>query len=106
MFHRTRLSITAVFFCHLLLASTLVTSQLHPLSAEPLSAAAQAPAQAQGPSASETPESAELPLGAEPQAAAEREDVTIHAREQEKDGAIYKLRSDVEIDFRSLIFRG
>lgn len=30
----------------------------------------------------------------------------MHAREQEKDGAIYKLRGDVEIDFRSLIFRG
>ncbi|MBV9086420.1 MAG: LPS-assembly protein LptD, partial [Acidobacteriaceae bacterium] len=35
-----------------------------------------------------------------------QEEVTIHAREQEKDGAIYKLRGDVEIDFRSLIFRG
>ena len=103
MFHRTRLSITAVFFCHLLLAPKLVTSQLHPYSAE----AAHAAAQVQTRSA-EAPATQNAPPSRPPQsqAAPEREEVTIHAREQEKDGAIYKLRGDVEIDFRSLIFRG
>src|SRR5438105_4605226 len=102
MFHRTRLSITAVFFCHLLLAPSIVTSQLHPDSAP--DTAMQTEAAPSSP-ASQTQTS---PPAAAPQMqpTSDREEVTIHAREQEKDGAIYKLRGEVEIDFRSLIFRG
>ncbi|HVP43116.1 MAG TPA: LPS assembly protein LptD [Terriglobales bacterium] len=33
------------------------------------------------------------------------EPVTIKAREQEKDGDVFKLKGDVEIDFRDLVFR-
>ncbi|HYX68584.1 MAG TPA: LPS assembly protein LptD, partial [Terriglobales bacterium] len=33
------------------------------------------------------------------------EPVTIKAREQEKDGDIFRLKGDVEIDFRDLVFR-
>ena len=33
------------------------------------------------------------------------EDVTIRAQEQEKDGAVYHLRGDVEVDFRTYLFR-
>ena len=98
MFHRNSLSITAVFFCHLLLAPNLVTSQLHPGSATEAQAQASSPyaASKQNP----------FPPATQASGDSEREEVTIHAREQEKDHAVYKLRGDVEIDFRSLIFRG
>ncbi len=85
MFSRNWLSITALIFCHVLLATPVVTSQLPP----------EAPA---GPAPQNLPstEFTANPPG---------EPVTIKAREQEKEGDIFKLKGDVEIDFRDLVFR-
>src|ERR1700758_1675149 len=82
MFRRNRFGITAAFICHLLLILPLVTSRL--LAQNP---AASAPSPA-------SPAQPETRRG---------EDVTIKAREQQKTGAIYKLRGEVEIDFRDLV---
>ena len=75
MIVRTRIFITAVVACHLLLASRVVTSQTPPPSA--------------------------LPAARDP--AADEEEVTIQAVQQEKDGALYKLRGKVEIHYRTYI---
>jgi LPS-assembly protein len=77
---RIRLLITASLVCHLLLLPPLVTSQLLPSSPSPpaQSAAAKEPT---------------LP-------------VTIRAEHQERDGAVYKLRGNVEIDYGSYRFSG
>ncbi len=82
MFSRNWLSITALLVCHVLLAPPVVTSQLPPESR-----------------AQSTPavEFSTNPPG---------EPVTIKAREQEKDGDVFKLRGDVEIDFRDVVFHG
>jgi LPS-assembly protein len=77
MFRRNRLGITAALICHLVLASSVVTSQLLPAT-QPASSA---------------------PAG-------RGEEVIIKAREQEKSGDVYKLRGEVEIDFRNLVLRG
>src|SRR5215470_16759879 len=70
---RTRLLITAAVLCHLLLASPLVTSQLLPSS------------------------SSQTNL---PQAPSKRsQPVTIRALQQEKEGTVYKLHGNVEIDY-------
>ena len=79
MLARTRLLITAAVLCHLLVASRLVTSQLLP-SAAPEERLVRAPS-----------EKAAVP-------------VTIRAQEQEKEGPIYKLRGNVEIDYGSYTF--
>ncbi len=73
MASRTRLLITAAVLCHLLLAPTLVTSQLHPPSA----------ARQTGPEPTGKPS---LPI-------------TIRAQQQEKDGPIYKLLGAVKIEY-------
>jgi LPS-assembly protein len=75
MIIRTRIFITAVIACHLLLAPRVVTSQTPPPSALP---AAPAP-----------------PAG--------EEEVTIRAVQQEKDGSLFKLRGEVEIHYRTYI---
>ncbi len=90
MIVRTRLGITAAFLCHLLLAPGLVTSQLLP--ARLPAAAAQEP---QDPRSPVVEFSTRRP----------GEEVTIKAREQEKDGDLFKLRGDVEIEFRDILFR-
>jgi len=77
MFRRNRLGITAALVCHLVLAPSVVTSQLLPA----------------------TQPSSTAPAG-------HGEEVIIKAREQEKSGDVYKLRGDVEIDFRNLVLRG
>ena len=74
MFRRNRFGTTAAFVCHLLLTSSIVTSQL--LLAQPGSF---------------------KPRPSEP--------VTIKAQEQEKSRDLYKLRGNVEIDFRKLVLR-
>jgi LPS-assembly protein len=79
MLARTRLLITAAVLCHLLVAPRLVTSQLLPSPAAEGSLA-QAPA-----------EEASVP-------------VSIRAQHQEKDGPIYKLRGNVEIDYGTYTF--
>jgi LPS-assembly protein len=69
-----RLLITASLLCHLLLSPRLVTSQLRP-----------------GANAAQTLPNAPSSRTGVP--------VTIHALEQEKDGAIYKLRGKVKVDY-------
>jgi LPS-assembly protein len=70
MFRRNRFGITAALVCHLVLTSSVVTSQLLP------------PRRGEG-----------------------GEEVTIKAREQEKSGDLYKLRGEVEVDYRNLVLR-
>lgn len=86
MIFRSRLLITAALLCHLLLAPRIVTSQL-------LSPAD--PAQEQ---------TTVVPPAASPNAPKE-EEITIRAREQEKDNKVFKLRGEVEIYFRSFVLR-
>ena len=69
-----RLLITASLLCHLLVSPRLVTSQLRP-DANAAQTLPNAPSSRTG-----------VP-------------VTIHALEQEKDGAIYKLRGKVKVDY-------
>jgi LPS-assembly protein len=85
MITRSRIFITTALLCHLLLAHGIVTSQTLPPAATAVSAAESAQATAP---AGQT----EVP-------------VTIRAVQQEKDGAIYHLRGDVEIDYRTYILR-
>jgi len=87
MFRRNRLGITAAFVCHLVLAHSVVTSQLLP-AAPPRAAADDAPQVA--------------PSVPPPRP---REEVIIKAREQEKSGDIYKLRGEAEIDYRNRVLR-
>jgi len=84
MTSRTRFLITAAFVCHLLLAPSLVTSEL--LSA----ATASSPAQ----SLPNTP------------SVLNEEEVTIKAISQEKNGSIYKLHGEAEIHYGVYILRG
>jgi LPS-assembly protein len=77
---RTRFLITSAVLCHLILASRLVTSQLLPANTAPKAASAQ----------SSRPK---LP-------------VKITAIHQEKDGAVYKLSGNVEIEYGTYTFSG
>ena len=83
MTSRTRFLITAAFICHLLLAPSLVTSQL--LSAPAASGHAQ--------NLPNTP------------SAVNEEEVTIRAITQEKTGSIYQLHGQAEIDYGVYILR-
>jgi LPS-assembly protein len=85
MTSRTRFLITAAFVCHLLLAPTIVTSQL-------LSAAEQGGMQ---PVSSSPPPSATSPLNSQ--------DVTIRALQQERDGPVFKLRGQAEIHYGTYV---
>jgi LPS-assembly protein len=82
MTSRIRIFITAFAWSHLLLLPPLVH--------------AQAPAR---------PATAQVEAAPAPAGFAQGEEVTIKAREQEKQGNIYTLRGDVEIDFRTYILR-
>ena len=90
MFRRNRFGITAALLCHLVLASSVVTSQLLP-AAPPGAAPAIPPAQAS-------------PLSP-PARPNEGEAVTIKAREQEKAGDVYKLHGEAEVDYRNWVLR-
>ena len=81
MITRSRIIITAALVCHLLLASGIVTSQTPPPAAGAPAALPSAPA------------------------AQTEEEVTIRAIEQEKDGSLYHLRGQVEIDYRTYILQ-
>src|SRR5208282_2966701 len=89
MITRSRIIITAALVCHLLLASGIVTSQTLP----PASATV-------APSESAPVTSPALPAAAARQT---EEPVTIRAVQQEKDGSIYHLRGEAEIDYRNYI---
>ncbi len=89
---RSRIFITIAVVCHLLLASAIVTSQTLPRAAP----------------AASTPESAPPTAPVPPKPAGQtagntEEPVTIRAVHQEKDGAIYHLRGEAEIDYRTYI---
>jgi len=73
MTHRYRLIITALLLCHLLLASRAFTSQL-PATNTAISGGAQT-----------------------------GEEVTIRSKSQEKDGDVYKLSGEAEINYRTFI---
>ena len=84
MTSRTRFLITAAFLCHLLVTPSVVTSQLLTTTTQ------NEPAQI----LPNTP------------SALKEEDVTIRAREQEKDGPVFKLRGQVEIHYGTYILYG
>ena len=79
---RTRFLITAALVCHLLLAPSIVTSQL--LSSQ------------------QTASQSKSTLPSAP-SAVNSEDVTIRAIQQEKDGSIFKLRGEAEIHYGTYI---
>jgi LPS-assembly protein len=81
MITRSRIIITAALLCHLLLASSIVTSQTLPPNSGKFGALPSAPASQM------------------------QEEVTIRAVEQEKDAAIYHLRGKVEIEYRTYILQ-
>jgi LPS-assembly protein len=89
MITRSRIFITAALVCHLLLAHGIVTSQTLPPASATVSAQKSAPATA-------------LPTAPGSQT---EEPVTIRAVQQEKDGSIYHLRGEAEIDYRTYILR-
>ena len=80
MSSRTRFLITATFVCHLILAPSLVTSQL----LAPFAAAQSLP---------------------NTSAALREQDVTITALRQEKQGALYQLHGNAEIHYGTYILR-
>src|SRR5947209_15640169 len=99
---RPRIVITVLVICSVLLSARIVTSQLHPpRSASPQPAAAVNVACL-----------AALPVYSEPQSPASQtgvtreslggpaEDVLIVADHQEKDGEFYRLRGNVQINYR------
>ena len=94
---RNRFLITAAVLCHLLLASTLVTSQLPPADE-----AAGAPRTG----AEQKSASTETPCA---RAAAAQKEIgnvdTICAIQQEEQGSIYKLHGAVEIYYGSYVLR-
>jgi len=98
---RTRFLITALFLCHQLPATALVTSQL-------LSGSS---GQAEGSSTPAAPQKAETPAPAATtpcarQAAGQDSDsATICALQQEKVGEVYKLHGNAEIHYRAYILR-
>jgi LPS-assembly protein len=81
MTSRTRFLITAALVCHLLVALSIVTSQLLSPTAEAQTTS---------------------PLPSAPSAMRE-EDVTIRAQQQEKDGPVFKLRGQAEIHYGTYI---
>ena len=92
---RTRFLITALFLCHQLPASSLVTSQLLAENSDP----PQAPAtQETGPKPAVTPCASQA-------AKQDLDESTICAIEQEKDGDVYKLHGNAEIHYRNYILR-
>ncbi len=96
---RTRFLITALFLCHQVLASALVTSQL----------LSENSGQAAVPSTQPTEQKTEAPSPNTPcasQAATQDSDsTTICALQQEKAGDVYKLHGDVEIHYRTYVLR-
>jgi LPS-assembly protein len=98
---RTRFLITALFLCHQLPTSALVTSQLlfqNPNQAKDASAQDVAQKTAPPAPASSTPCAAQA-------ATQDEEMTTVCALRQEKDGRVFKLHGNVEIRYRTYILR-
>jgi len=94
MITRSRIFITTAIVCHLLLAPALVTSQTLP------------PPQVTGSDRKPAPPSQPFPPKAPGQTPGQIEEpVTIRAVHQEKDGSVYHLRGQAEIDYRNYILR-
>jgi LPS-assembly protein len=102
---RTRFLITALLLCHQLPAAALVTSQLLAGDSDHAEEiAAHTDAQKPAPLEQAAPPASNIPCAK--QAATQAADAaTICAIQQEKDGAIYKLRGDAEIHYRNYILR-
>lgn len=79
---RTRFLITAIFLCHLLFTPSIVTSQLRPSDDR---------------SETEQPPHSSL--------AKDAEDVSIRAQQQERTGAVYKLRGNAEVHYGAYILK-
>ncbi|HET9304969.1 MAG TPA: LPS assembly protein LptD [Candidatus Sulfotelmatobacter sp.] len=94
---RTRFLITALFLCHQLLASALVTSQLLSGSEQEQGSQSAALEQKTNP-AEKTPCATQA-------AEQDSDSTTICALQQEKDGEVYKLHGDVEIHYRNYVLR-
>src|SRR5258708_1645990 len=96
---RTRFLITALFLCHQLRATALVTTQL----------LSENSGQAAVPSTQPAEEKADSPASSTPcasQAASQDSDsTTICALQQEKAGNVYKLHGNAEIHYRAYILR-
>ena len=102
---RTRLLTTVVLLCHLLLLLQLVTAEAlgGALSHWPLALGQTAEPVPQQPAANGQRPTASKPHLAEPNEPGE--EVTIQALQQEKVGDVYKLRGEVEIQFRQFVLR-
>lgn len=88
--------ITSLFVCHLLLAPGLLTSQLLlPIRSGFGASGSQETPQVRR---QEPPPVAKV-------SASEDEPVTISSKQQEKDGDVYKLSGEVEIEFRDFVLR-
>src|SRR5438105_15963036 len=94
---RIRFLITALFLCHQLPASSLVTSQL-------LAENYGQSSDLSDPSGQQKPEDSSSPCAT--QAANDESDqTTICAISQEKDGETYKLHGNAEIHYRGYVLR-
>lgn len=93
MTFRTRIFITVALLCHLFLMPSLLISQLRPDSTVPVPSN---PEMAAGEDEIELLSAVVQPGG---------EEVTIQAREQEKQGDLYKLRGEAQINFRTYVLR-
>jgi len=98
---RTRFLITALFLCHQLPASALVTSQLLSHNSGQ-SASSSTPENGQKGETS-TPASS-LPC-AKQAGTQDSDSATICADQQEKDGEVYKLHGNAEIHYRTYVLR-
>jgi LPS-assembly protein len=95
---RTRFLITALFLCHQLLATALVTSQLRTEISDRMAATSTPQKAVKEAAAPSTP--------CARQAANQASDsATICADQQEKTGSVYKLRGNAEVHYRTYIVR-
>jgi LPS-assembly protein len=102
MTSRIRLIITATVLSHLLLLATAVTSQTTPAAETPKF---NPPGVQTPPVASVSEAQKATAAGGSLKRPMPGEEVTIRAKEQEKNGNVYKLSGDVEIFFRDFSFR-
>jgi LPS-assembly protein len=108
---RTRFLITALFLCHHLPASALVTSQLLAGSFGQSTAPSTPTPSAPAPSAKKTAQKTAIPAPAANTACAgkaegqDADSTTICALEQEKIGNVYKLHGEAEIHYRTYVIR-
>ena len=103
MITRYRIFITATMVCHLLLATRIVTSQTLPADGATGAGPTRVTETAEGINSASTSELPVTPSAGQTSSGQTKEEVTIRAVEQEKDGAIYHLRGKAEIHYRNYI---